>query len=274
VIVKIEGIEYELEVYEKDPFVTSNLEVAYSETLAEHFMPILFDPRDHGSKPYPPDFVAYRLILDPGGQRMCVLYEVYWRKQDCTWKELNKDHDHDYEQIQVHFNLMTGEKERVIVSSVGPLENGGHGVEVYSHTSRAAVRTVAYTTSSKPLFPWGGNSGERNATQVIEIPIGALFFEEGRTAVVVLNCYHAFTGLKRELSLEERKELTPTLARLDRKLLYKWYYRHAQNRFGHDISKPFDEPYVMYYPPPEDWGSRLAYGFLWFFSSLKMMLGL
>jgi len=261
-----------LEFDAKPSFVTTSLRVAYCKELAEDFTPILFDPKGHGSNPYPPDIVAYRLIVDLKSQKLCALYEVYWRRQDCSWKELNKDHDHDYEQIQVHFNLINGEKEKVIVSSVGPVENAGHGVEVYSDVAQAEARTVEYTTSSGKSFPWGGRSGQNNATQIREIPKESLMFENGRPEVVVVNCYHAFTGLKRKLSPEERKELKPKLEKLDRKLLYRWYYRYAKNRFGHDVSKPFEEPYVMYYPPPEDWVLRIAYGFLWIISSLKTFL--
>jgi len=81
--------------------------------------------------------------------------------------------------------------------------------------------------------------------------------------VLVVNCYHAFTGLKKELAPEEKIELKPKLERLDLKLLNVWYYRNAKNRYGHDISNPFKEPYILYYPPPEDWTSRIAYSLLW-----------
>ena len=266
---EIEGKKYELEYDPKDSFVTPNLAVAYCSRLAEDFMPVLFDPRGHGSKPYPPELMAYRLVVDSKEQKLCTLYEVYWRRQDCTWKELNKDHDHDYEQIQIHFNMKTGKKEKVVVSSGGPVEHAGHGVEVFSHISRAEVKAVEYITSPKGLFPWGGDHGQKNVTQIREMPIERLTFENGRPAVLVINCYHVFAGLKRKLSLEERNELTPRLERLDRRLLERWYYRHVKNRFGHDISKPFEDPYVMYYPPPEDWKSRLVYDLLWLFTFLK-----
>ena len=270
--VEVENKKYELEFNAQDSYVIPDLAVAYCSQLAEDFMPVIFDPREHGSKPYPPNLIGYRLILDTQGQKLCALYEVYWRRQDCTWKELNKDHDHDYEQIQVHFNLETGEKEKIVVSSVGPVENAGHGIEVYSHVPKAAVRAVEYTTSSKKTFPWGGKHGRKNTTQIREIPIEELFLEKGKPAVTVLNCYHAFSGLKRYLSPDERKELMPKLERLDRRLLERWYYHHAEIRFGHDISKPFEEPHVMYYPPPEDWLSRLAYNLLWLAFSLKRVV--
>jgi len=265
----IEDKTYELKCDPQDPFIVPDLTAAYCSQLAEDFMPVLLDPWGHGSKPSRPELIAYRLVVDTERQKLCSLYEVYWRRQDCTWKELNKDHDHDYEQIQVHFNMRTGKKEKVVVSSVGPIRHAGHGVEVYSHIPKPKVRDVTYTTSPKGAFPWGERSGQKNVTQIREIPIDRLVFENGRPAVLVLNCYHAFAGLKKNSPLKERKELTPRLEKLDSRLLGRWYYRNVKNRFGHDISKPFEEPYVMYYPPPEDLKSRFFYSVLWLFSSLK-----
>jgi len=271
-IAEIERKKYKLEYDPQDPFVTPSLAVAYCSQLARDFMPVLLDPHGHGSKPFPPEFVAYRLVIDSKRQRLCILYELYWRRQDCTWKELNKDHDHDYEQIQLHFNMKTGDKEKIVVSSVGPAKCAGHGVEVYSHISKAKVREVEYNTSPRGPFPWGGDNGQKWITQVREIPIGQLVFENERPVVLVVNCYRAFAGYKKNLSIEERNELYPKLERLDRSLLKRWYYRHAKNRFGHDISKPFDEPYVMYYPPPEDFKSRLVYGLLWLLFLIRKIL--
>lgn len=266
-MLEIEGKEYELEYDDKDPYAAPGLAVAFCAELAGDFVPVIFDPYGYGSRPYAPDLVAYRILVDLKAQRLCVLYEVYWRRQDCSWREFNKDHDHDYEQIQLHFNLKTGKKEKVIISSVGPAAYAGHGVEVYRSIAKASARDVAYTTSSGKWFPWGGKAGEVNFTQVKDIPLESLFFEGKRVAVLVVNCYHAFTGLKRELLPEERIVLNPPLVKLDGKLLDIWYFRNAKNRFGHDISKLFEEPHVMYYPPPEDGLSRFVYGVLWVFYS-------
>lgn len=272
-VVVIAGRDYKLELDEKDKYVAKDLLAAFCDELAFDFMPILYDPRGYGGLPYPPEFVAYRLVVDPKKQRLCALYEVYWRRQDCTWKELNKDHDHDYEQVQVHFDLAKGTIEKVVVSSTGPIENGGHGVEVYSTVSAPDVRSIVYSTASDDAFPWGGRTGQINATQIRDIPLGHLLIENGRAPIVVLNCYHVFTGLKRPLLTEGKKILGSELKRLDGKLLDKWYYLHTANRFGHDVSDPFKEPHIMYYPPPEDWFSKLAYGFLWIFSFLKRAIG-
>jgi hypothetical protein len=266
---EIEGRKYCLKYDPRDTFVASNLTVAYCQQLAKDFMPAIFDPWGHGSKPSKPEFIAYRLIIDSKMRRLCILYEVYWRRQDCTWKELNKDHDHDYEQIQIHFDMKTGEVERVVVSSVGPISYAGHGVEVYSHIRKAVAREVQYTTSSRRVFPWGGENGQNNVTQIREMPIDRLVFRDGRPVMLVLNCYHAFAGKKKWSSVEVGEKLTPRLEKLDGSLLERWYYGNVRNRFGHDISDPFEEACLMYYPPPEDWKSRIVYSFVWLFSSLR-----
>jgi hypothetical protein len=273
ILVFIEGIDYELEFDPKDKFVKKDLQVAYQDDLARRFMPTIYDPRGFGSSPHPPEIIAYRLLLDSTLQKICIIYEVYWKRQECTWKELNKDHDHDYEQIQLQFNLISQTIDKIIISSVGPIENAGHGVEVFHTVSSVRVRTIPYITSSNRFFPWGGISGRGNSTQVREIPIEHLLFEDGKIPVVLLNCYHAFSGLKHTLSAEEKIVLAPKLVRLDGKLLEKWYYLNIANRFGHDLSNPFKEPYMLYFPPPGDWISQLAYEFLWFFSSIKRLLG-
>ncbi|MEM2930515.1 MAG: hypothetical protein QW797_06615 [Thermoproteota archaeon] len=266
---RIEGKDYDLKYDPQDPFVSNGLMIAYSTRLAKDFMPIILDPRGHGAKPFPPEFVAYRLIVDSRGKKLCVLYEVYWRRQDCTWRKLNKDHNHDYEQIQIHFDTAAGIMEKVIVSSTGPVKHGGHGVEVFSQTREVRKKDVEYVTSPQGQFPWGGLRGRRNATEIREIPIERLAFERNRPILLVLNCYHAFTGLKRPLRPEEKVELKLRLEKLDRKLLEKWYYQHFKDRFGHDVSNPFKEPYVLYYPPPEDGKSRLAYSLLYAYASVK-----
>lgn len=272
--IRIRGKEYKFEYDPEDKFVVPRLAVAFCEELAEDFMPIFYDTWGHGTNPLPPEFLAYRLIVDEEKKRICAIYELYWKKQECTWRELNKDHEHDYEQVQIHFSIEEGEIERVVVSSAGPVESGGHGVEIYSRIKKARVRSVEYTTSPKPAFPWGGDEGKKNSTQVREMPMEKLIFEGSRPAVEILNCYHAFAGLKRELSSDEKNMLSPPMERLDRELLEKWYYLHSTNKFGHDLSKPFDEPHLMYYPPPGDSLSRLAYGFLWLVFKLRSVLKL
>jgi len=268
----VSGKEYTLVYDYEDRFVSSGQIVAYCSQLAEDFKPILIDRKGYGIQPFPPSYITYRLVIDRKRQKLCILYEIYWRKQECSWRELNKDHDHDYEQIQVHLNMKEGKIERVVVASVGPIEHAGHGVEVYSEISKVDVRNIKYCTSSKPLFPWGGQCGQNNVTQVREMPIEKLTFEGQRPLAVIANCYHAFVGLKGRAGSKETARLNPDIVKLDETLLMAWYYRNTNNRFGHDISKPLEEPHVMYYPPPEAISSRLVYGLLWLFNHIMTFL--
>src|SRR4030067_3725008 len=216
-MVEIEGVTYELEYDTTDPYVTPNLRVAFCDQLAADFAPILFDPKGYGSTPFAPDSLAYRLLVDTNEEKLCALYEIYWRRQDCSWKELNKDHDNDYEQSQHQFDMKTGEK-KYVVSSVGPVDSPGHGSEVYKDVPKATARNIEYSTSPKPFFPWGGNSGNKNLTQIRTIPANNLILDGKRPTVIIVNCYHAFAGVKRILAAEEKIELKPKLERLNQKV--------------------------------------------------------
>ncbi|UCH57181.1 MAG: hypothetical protein JSV18_07570 [Candidatus Bathyarchaeota archaeon] len=266
---EIEGKSYVLEPDTQDKYVVPGASVAYCSEMAEDFKPVVIDPQGHGTEPFPPEFMAYRIVVDSEKRGVCLLYEVYWKRQDCTWRDLNKDHDHDYEQIQIHFDAQASRMQRVIVSSVGPVDCAGHGVEVYSGVTAPEARRVNYSTSPKGPYPWGGSHGQKWFTQVREMPLEMLVFSEMRPIVRLVSCYHVFAGMKRGRPVAMETELDIDLRRLDRGLLERWYYRHAKNRFGRDLSKPFEEPYVMYYPPPEDWASRVAYALLWLFASPK-----
>jgi len=104
----IERHTYLLEFDKRDPFVSQAYDVAYCDALAKRYKPIILDPLGYGRTPLPPEFLAYRLVNNHDGQRLCLIYEVYWTHQDCQWRQLNKDHEHDYEQIRIHFDLNKG----------------------------------------------------------------------------------------------------------------------------------------------------------------------
>ena len=59
-----------------------------------------------------------------------------------------KDPDHDYEQIQIQFDLKTG-KKKYIVSSVGPVDYAGHGVEIYTGIPKATFQNTEYKPHRK-----------------------------------------------------------------------------------------------------------------------------
>ncbi|MFX1566500.1 MAG: hypothetical protein ACFFCH_10960 [Promethearchaeota archaeon] len=265
--------QYHLQVDKSDYFVINPYEVAFCDGLAKTYMPLILDSSGHGSSPSPPEFIAYRILIDTTKPRLCILYEVYWKRQDCTWRELNKDHDHDYEAIQLHFNLETGAIEKIAIAAGGPIEYAGHGVELYTPTTKAESRSSQGLTSPKNAFPWGQYAIE---IQILEQPMSNLAFQNQRPVILIVNCYHVFTGLKVWHLSESQEEIMHALEiplkRLDLALLEHWYYRNVNNRFGHDLSNPFTEPYLKYYPPPEDLKSRIAYGFLWIYHTLKRLI--
>jgi hypothetical protein len=260
---------YKLVQVQYDPYISNGYIVCFCDKIALEFQPVIYDPFNWGCIPFPPEYMAYRGIYDKINQTLCILYELYWLRQDCTWREMNKDHDHDYEQFQVHLNLEKEVVDKVIVSSVGPAESAFHGVEVYHHTEITTHSQEGFVTSTTNKFPWGGIFGKKRHTFVRSIPIKKLEFQGNRPVTVVLNCYHAFTGSKGTRNLSDSPKLNPKLRKLDEKLLHEWYWVNKKNRYGRDVSNPLQFPHVMYSPPPEKWFPNLCYDILWKLYSLR-----
>jgi len=252
--VTIEGVVYRLELDLDATFVLPEFNVAYNDVLANNYKPVILDThvKKWGSHPVPPEFMAYRFIIDNDVNRLCAIYEIYWREQDCDIQNLNKDHEHDYEQVQIHFSLDTGLIVRVAVAAVGKKRYGGHGVEVYSQPKlidgQKKYDFVQRNTSPRPYFPGGSYT---YITEVKRIEISKLAFRDRRPILVVVNCYHVFAGGKQKQErtprFQEAVELSIPLKRLDEQLLQEWY-NYKENPYRHDISAPFEEPYMLYKP--------------------------
>ncbi|MDO8123407.1 MAG: hypothetical protein Q6364_03415 [Candidatus Hermodarchaeota archaeon] len=273
--VTLEGREYTLEFDKRDPFVSPAFDVAFCDELALRYKPIIIDPKGHGKQPVPPEFMAYRLVYDERHHRLCIIYEVYWTRQDCSWRQFNKDHEHDYEQIQIHFNLQHSSLDRVVIASAGPPRYGGHGVEVYRHVKQVRSGAIRRKTSSFESFPWGRHTYE---IWVLDQPLYNLVFIDQRPIVRISNCFHVFTGIKwNQWQYHRRKskrrnplqhELTIPLCRLDRRILWQWYYQHHKNPLGHDLSNPFTPPHILYYPSPSEFGLRFLFTLVGFITSI------
>jgi hypothetical protein len=273
--VTIEGQEFVLDFDKRDPFVSPAYDIAYCDELAKQYKPVIIDPAGYGQRPVPPDFMAYRLVYDNIHRRLCIIYEVYWRLQDCTWRQFNKDHEHDYEQIQVHFDLQNGFLDRVVIASAGPPRYGGHGVEIYRHIKQVWSGAVRRKTASFDSFPWGRHDYE---IWVLEQPIYNLVFIDQRPLVRISNCFHVFTGIKwnqwqthrRKTDTDNpfRHELTIPLYRLDRRILWQWYYQHRTNQFGHDLSDPFPPPHILYFPSPKQFLLRFSFTLVRFVTAI------
>lgn len=278
-MVSIEEDSYVLEFDKRDPFVSPAFDVAYCDRLASKYKPVVLDPLGYGRSPVPPEFMAYRIVFDNNNQRLCLIYELYWRRQDCQWRQFNKDHDHDYEQIQIHFNLNKEKLSRVVVASAGPPRYGGHGVEIYRHKKQVHAGAMRRKTASFESFPWGRHNYE---IWVLDQPIYNLVFIEKRPVVRVSNCFHVFTGIKWNQWQGHRKkpktenplrhELKMPLCRLDRRILWQWYYQHRENQFAHDLSNPFNPPHILYYPPPTQYFLRFSFTLVGFITALIRVL--
>ncbi|MFW9935727.1 MAG: hypothetical protein ACFFDU_09555 [Candidatus Thorarchaeota archaeon] len=274
----VDGHSYVLEFDRRDPFVAPIYAVAFCDELANHYKPVILDPQRFGRIPVSPEFMAYRLVYDSNKQRLCIIYEIYWQHQDCQWRQFNKDHLHDYEQIQIHFNLRKGILSRVIVASAGPTRYGGHGIEVYRHVKQVRSGRVRRKTSSFESFPWGRHNYE---IWVLDQPIFNLVFIKKRPVVRIINCFHVFTGIKWNQWHSHRHspsainplqhELVIPLRRLDRRLLWQWYYQHRTNQFAHDLSDPFTRPHILYYPSPKEFFLRFFFALV---ESLTMIIRL
>jgi hypothetical protein len=277
--VTIEGREYILSLDTIDPFISPQYKVAFCDELAARYRPIILDPQGYGRVPVPPDFMAYRIVFDERHQRLCIIYEIYWRRQDCTWRELNKDHNHDYEQIQIHFDITSGEMTRVVLASEGPPIYGGHGVEIYSSRNNVWSGEMRTHTASVNSYPWGRHLYK---IWVVEQPLKGLLFRRRRPVVRITTCYHVYTGIVQDrlppdfpvtaLDVLFPHELEIPLCRLTRQILWKWYYQHFENRFGHDLSHPFDPPHIMYVPSPRNIKPRLLYTFLGILTAVRRVI--
>ena len=248
----LEGKTYSLENAENS-FVSSLHEVTFCDELGENYKPALFDNENKDAiTPSPPTGVYYRIIL--GKVEICIEYEIYWTEQICN----GKNHEHDYEQIQVFFSKNSGTLTKVVISSAGFPPFTYHGVHVYSEDEQD-IRGVYYSFGQPPVYPWG-KKDIRNFTEVATIPLKKLHFVNNNPAILNTTCYHSFEGIVSSLYQEQvlsRRRVNLTLQRLDKKTLKRWYFDHKTNQFGHDISDPFDVPHLKYYPPPNKIGSRI-----------------
>lgn len=257
-----QGKQYELVYDSLDPYVVPGYRVCYCDSLARVFQPILYYPYKAGDSTIAPEYMAYRFVHDPQKNKLCIIYEVYWPKQDCNWRNMNKDHEFDYEPIQVHLDTTKKTVEKVVISTIGPPTALFHGVEVYIDIKKAFYEPKKFRTSSSSRFPWGGLLGKTRNTYVRNLPLDTLDFEKKRPVVSIINCFHAFIGSRGKRDLTGSPVFDLHLKRLNKELLEVWYNKNEANRYGRDISKPLQYPHMMYSPPPELKFSNFCYDVL------------
>jgi hypothetical protein len=111
--------------------------------------------------------------------------------------------------------------------------------------------SCTFKTSPSSFYPFGGDSGIAGQNCVKKYPLaGSIYFEDYRPLFGMNTCFHAFSGAEDEVRGERLKI---TLKRLDDITLEEWFLNHHKSPdeepFGHDVSNPFEFPFIKYTDP-------------------------
>jgi hypothetical protein len=179
--------------------------------------------------------------------------------QDCTGIINISNHKYDYEPIYVFIRPAALEPIGVVNSGASKeppmsLECRFHKTEIrrQEYISRDEIeQCYSFTTSPSPFYPFGGNYGQKAMNCVKKYPLaGAIYFEKYRPLFGIYACYHIFSGAE---DILKGKTLDIPLRQLNDDVLDEWYWNHYKSKdeepFGHDISNPFEFPFIKYFDP-------------------------
>lgn len=245
--------EFELESYESK-YLIPKWKSYFNDEMAAEYQPILFNFKGIGSKPEP-EGIYYRIISDTKYKNYCLQFYVYWEHQDCVGI---KNHRYDYEPIFIFLRIPRTQPTLVVNGGDGDASSGNltfHRAEIHSAKLKRrdkSDRHCSYKTSSEPYFPCGGENGKDAEGWYKRYPLATtIYFEINRPLMGIKNCWHAFSGSCNEI--EGCRRLTTPLNKLEDSLLEEWYYEHYKSKneepFGHDVSNPFEFPYIKYFNP-------------------------
>ena len=167
-------------------------------------------------------------------------------------------HEFDFEPIFVY--LEDDSVAKVVISGRGDIDAEPHRNDIYVNQDHLSEGISAFLTADKPSYPLGRRPSQTNFK---EFPAEQLTLHGSRPVVAVITCYHAFTA--KGVYYDEdvfRKPLDITLRPLTDEVLTEWY---EQKNFGHDVSDPFELPYLKFAEPQgvAQYGRReYALGFL------------
>jgi hypothetical protein len=232
-------------------FTIPSLTTYYSDELAKLYQPMIYA----GDYPNPPpEGIYYRIIYDPSAGEYCIQYYVYWLEQICLGHLNLVSHIYDYEPIFLYIRPP-------IEYPVGVV-NGGlskalgafcrfHKIE--ARRKEYTVRDpreyeVPYKTSPEPYYPFG-EFETKACVKKYPLP-GAIYFDDLRPLFGIVSCSHVFSGADSDIK-GPRQSIQ--LKRLDDNVLNEWYKYHynkiSEEPFGHDVSNPFEFPYIKYFDP-------------------------
>jgi len=250
-------------------YAVPELKVFFSESLADFYKPIIFEgnePLDKGDQNKKnnnnvskmPDGIYYRMVYSSQKNEFCIQYYVYWLSQHCTDFIGISNHKYDYEPILIFVVPPEPFPTKIVNSGhskyLGLNHCRFHKIEARS--SEYLIRDdveepVNFTTSPSPFYPFGGKSGLIGTNCVKKYPIsGAIYLENYNCMFGIDTCFHAFSGAEPVL---KGQRLNIPLKRLDDLTLEKWFWHHykepEEEPFGHDVSNPFEFPFIKYVDP-------------------------
>jgi hypothetical protein len=235
-------------------FKIPSLELFFLDELAQLYQPIIYA----GQFALPaPEGMYYRILHDNSLGEYCIQYYVYWLQQNCGGSLPFGDHKYDYEPIFVYLKPPLQYPVGVVnggYSKVWGLSCRFHKNEIRRREYTARDSTEyrwTYSTSPEPFYPFGGPQGRASESCIKRYPLpGAIYFDELRPLFGIVSCFNAFSGAEKDLF---GPVLSAPLKRLTDDVLNEWYHKHHneanEEPFGHDVSNPFDFPYIKYLNP-------------------------
>lgn len=238
----------------KSKFIIPSLKVFFSDDMAKLYEPIIYGG-EHADPP--PEGIYYRIVYSSSIKEYCIQYYIYWLEQNCAGFLPIADHKYDYEPIFIYVRPPELFPVGVInsgYSKVLGLSCRFHKAEIRRKeyaVRDATEQRVAYKTSPQPFYPFGGSEGRKVRACVKKYPLaGAIYFDELRPLFGIAECSHVFSGAENHI---EGPKLTIPLKRLEDDIIEEWYLEHHngldEEPFGHDVSNPFEFPYIKYFDP-------------------------
>lgn len=253
---------YDLEEY-NSKYATLELKVFFSDSLARRYQPIIYEgnvPANSDDKNSTnAEGAYYRIVYNPNSNEICIQYFVYWLMQDCTGFVGISNHKYDYEPIYIFIRPSNLQPVGIVNSGassnpVTVLECRFHKTEIrrQEYIARDEIEeSCVFTTSPSPFYPFGGSTGQKAMNCIKRYPIaGTIYFENCTPLFGIYACYHVFSGAQDVL---KGNRLDIPLRQLDDKVLEEWYWKHHnspdEEPFGHDVSNPFEFPFIKYFDP-------------------------
>lgn len=146
-------------------------------------------------------------------------------------------HEFDFEPILIF--IKNNQIEKVVVSGKGDVDAQPHRIDIYVDQN---FHSEGESTFNVSTFLQTNDTAKEDFK---EFPLNSIIYENNHPKMAVITCYHAFTADKQYYDEDVFVNLPIdfTLTSLRDEVLDVWY---KQKGFGHDVSDPFDFPYIKF----------------------------